>query len=212
MGQKKSLGAFSTDALPTSLAVGAASAGALIWGSGMASGTDDQPASVWKSILIGGGLIGLGFSIWNLFSGKAVPEGEKGGAKGEGVQQVTADISDFSKVVGKFVSPKMYEETSYWTNADANLAITNDSSKPVDMRLIVEQYEMDYSLFGRSNAWEAQGQIINEPFTVRAGGTEYRKFEVDSDSLWKTAIRLVAYKLRSAGDAPVKLAEVTFYG
>lgn len=211
MGQKKSLGAFSVDALPTSLAIGAASVGAIIIGAGITTKAD-QPTSIWKTILIGGGLAGLGISIFNLFSGKEIPESEKGGTKSERTLQKTAAVAEFENVTGRFIAPKMYEDTSYWVNANANLAITNDADKAVDMRLIVEQYELDYSLFGRSTAWEAQGQIINEAFTVRAKGTEYRQFEVDSDSLWKTAIKLVAYKLRSATDNPVKLAEVIFYG
>lgn len=204
MGQKKLSGNFSAEAIPTSLAVAVAGAGAIVGGMKL--------PSPWNTILIGGGMAALGYSIYNLFSGDP---GKTGGVKEASAGSRITSPEVFNAVTGKFLSPKMYEETSYWTNAAVNLVLSNPSSSDAEFILIVHQYEMERSWFN-SNPNQTKfnyiGKIMETPVTVKAGGNEPVKFEVDSDTVWPTAIKLVAEKIRIAVENPVKLSEVTFFG
>lgn len=194
MSKKKlGIGSFSSRELPLSLSIGVASAGVIVLGTSIAEGT-------LKSILIGGGLIGLGFSIYNLFSGSEVPpSGEKGAGDVSGL----AAQEDFDGISAKFLNPKMYESQLPFSNKTISLILTNPSNKPVEFTLIVSEYEGDPGQFG--------GDAFRKPVTVPANGSLPIDFSVTTGNVFPTTIRLVAKKLRGAADQPVKMTELVYF-
>jgi hypothetical protein len=206
MGQKKPGDGFSSENVPKSLAFALGGAGGILIGTKV-------PAPI-SGILIGAGLISIGYGVYALFSKEEAP----GGLKTEATGSQITDKETFDAVTGKFLSPKMYEETSYWANADANLLLSNPSGNDAEFTLIVSQYELERGWWDnwKSNPslakFNYEGKIVENPVRIGAGDNQSVKLSIDSDTVWPTAIKLVAEKVRVPQEAPVKLAEVIFFG
>jgi len=211
MGQKKMGGSFSTKELPLSLAVGAGSAGAIVIGA-------QVPSPGWKGFLIGAGLLGLGFSIYNLFSGpEAPPSGEQSSSNAAPI----ASKSDFEQLTGSFLKPRMYEQvdqpgpdwlmTANYFDIYPQFSLTNPTNNPVTVTLRLTQQETSSRmLYPNSKESKTYSKVV----TVPPKTTVTVEFDIDTlNYTGSLTERLVMEKIRSGdpADAAVKLAEVTFF-
>lgn len=156
MSEKKMAGPFSADELPTSLGVGLVSAGAIIIGF--------KAGSPLNYFLIGGGLAGLGYSIFNLFSGptsssSAPPSGAK-----QGEESGTTPPEKPEEIKGKIFKP--YEgETLDSGKFKTQYALFNNSSDDVTVKYDV--YGEIWSTGLPQLQW--RGVVFTSEKTVSAG-------------------------------------------
>jgi hypothetical protein len=211
MSEKKMSGSFSSKEIPLSLALGAGSAGAIILGAQL-------PSAGWKGFFIGAGLLGLGYSISNLFSGPELPPQ---GVQSSGDAAKIPTKEAFEQLTGSFRKPRMYEQidqpgpnwlmTANYFDIDVEFVLTNPTSESVTATLRLTQQETaTRTLYPNSKESNTYSKIV----TVPANTSITVPFDVKTLN-WTGALteRLVMEKIRSGdpAESAVKLSEVTFF-
>lgn len=207
MGQKRLVGSFSPSALPTSLGVSLGSVAAIMIGM-------KAPSPIGE-ILIGAGFAGLGYSIYNLFSGA-----EKRDLSDKTVPLNLASKEAFDQITGAFRKPRMYEKIDHlgpdnieynWEDVDIEFVVTNPSNEDVDLTLRFTQTETaNKGWFGSSKDTATYFKRVSVP----SGKSATVPFEIDTlnwfGGLTETIVadKMFDVNPKSAG---VKLAEVTFF-
>lgn len=211
MGQKKPGDGFSSEAVPKSLAFALAGAGSVLIGTKM--------PSPFGGLMVGAGLISIGYSVYNLFSGS---EPAAAGVRPDGEAKDIPEKQDFDRLTGAFKKPRMNERVEQpwyaqwnWLDIDVVYVVTNPSSRPVSVTLRFTQKEVS----NRGEKLPTSKNTATYFKTVVVPQSTSVDVELEIDTLnWSGGLseNLIVEKLWPGGQGypephAVKMSEVTFF-